>query len=491
MKLPEMTIKKQLLIGFSIMIVIFLIDFLINQKLSKEVIRNTTYISNSESVIRNSNFLHKEMIEMQSSFRGFLLTSQESFLVPYFEGAKKIPRLVNEQRNLVSKDVQRLRLDSIYTLHQHWTTYADSLIYTKRDTLPEGNKRYRDLFENRLKMEVGKKLNDRIKIIFARFDAYEYEIRQERRDVLKTSIDRTKYFTITLTLVSIILGLTLYWFFARSIATRIEKMVDFARTISDGSFITIKDTRQDEMSKLVEALNKMSGTLDRSFKELSRKNNELDQFAYVVSHDLKAPIRGIANIMSWMEEDFGASIEPEIKKNHLLIKGRIERLESMINGLLEYARIGKIKRGMEEVNTLQLVSDLVEVLVPRSFVVNIDQKLPTLETEKILLEQVFSNLISNAVKYCDKKPGRIDVRFDERSDHYRFQVIDNGQGIDSKYFDKIFVIFQTLQERDAFESTGVGLAIVAKIIDDHKGTINVESELGKGSIFSFTWPKNK
>lgn len=484
-----MTIKAQLFSGFSILIIIFLVDFFVNQKLSRQVIRNTSYISNSESVIRNSNYLHKEMIEMQSSFRGFLLTSQENFLIPYYEGEKKIPGLVEEQRALVSRNRQRARLDSIFELHKQWTKYARALIINKRDTLPEATLKYQNLFETKLKMEVGKKLNDKIKQIFLRFDAYEYELRQLRRDKLKESIDRTKNITISLALISIIIGLVSCLFFVRSITSRIERMVEQALTIADGTFITIQDDRHDEMSRLVDALNKMSRTLDRSFRELFRKNNELDQFAYVVSHDLKAPIRGIANIVSWLEEDFGPKIDPEIKRNHQLIKGRIVRLESMINGLLEYARIGKVKRGKEEVNIHVLVSDLVEVLVPRDFDVRIRNELPVVFTEKILIEQVFSNLISNAVKYNDKSRGLIEISCEETEEVYKFEVSDNGKGIDEQYYDKIFVIFQTLQERDAFESTGVGLAIVAKIIDDHKGTISVQSELGKGSKFSFTWPK--
>jgi signal transduction histidine kinase len=484
-----LTIRAQLLWGFCLLIAIFLVGFFVNQGLSRDVSRNTTYITNSETVIRNSNVLHKEMIEMQSSFRGFLLTSQDNFLVPFYAGMENVPVLFQNQRTLVSSQAQKLRLDSIYALHQQWAEYATSLIITKKDTLPEASKKFQLLFEKKLRMEVGKKLNDKIRVIFHRFDEHEYHLRQLRREVLQASVERTKNFTIALTLVSIALALVLSWFFVRSITARIQKMVDLARKISDGSFITIQDEREDELSKLVEALNKMSGTLNRSFMELSRKNSELDQFAYVVSHDLKAPIRGISNIISWLEEDYGNNLDPGIHKHHMLIKGRIFRLESMINGMLEYARIGRIKRGKEPVGTSQLVDDLVHVLVPRDFEVSIDENLPVIETEKILLEQVFSNLLSNAVKYNDKSPGRIEIRVADREEMVEFSVIDNGLGIDKSYFDKIFVIFQTLQERDAFESTGVGLAIVAKIIEEHKGKITVESQLGQGSKFTFTWPK--
>ncbi|MGZ4090448.1 MAG: sensor histidine kinase, partial [Bacteroidia bacterium] len=217
--------------------------------------------------------------------------------------------------------------------------------------------------------------------------------------------------------------------------------------------------------------------------------SELDQFAYVVSHDLKAPIRGISHIISWIEEDHASELTSDIKKNHALIKGRIARLESMIDGLLTYARIGRVRNDIQEINIGQLLGELAALLVPAGFEVVMEHKMPFVTTEKLLIEQVFSNLISNAVKYNDKPEGRITISFRELAGWYEFSVSDNGKGIEQVYFEKIFIIFQTLQERDAFESTGVGLAIVKKIIEDKKGKIIVSSEPGKGSVFTFTWPK--
>lgn len=485
-----MTIRLQLFASFIALILIFVIDFFVNQRLSKEVITNAAYISNSESVIRNSNILNKNMIDMQSGFRGYLLTSQESFLQGYYEGLKNIPPLIKEQRILISSLNQNKRLNSIMVLHNNWVEYANSLISTKQDTLPEASQKYLELFENKLKMEVGKKLNDQIRQIFSDFDDYEYNLRQERREVLQQSIQNTRKISLGLTLFSITIALILSFYIIRIITGRISRMVNLADEISKGNFKTIGDNKNDELKKLSESLNKMSQTLDKNFKELTKKNKELDQFAYVVSHDLKAPLRGIANITQWMEEDLEKEITPEVKKNLDLIKGRTIRLENMINGLLEYARIGKIKKGFEKVDIGNMLKELVELLVPSTFFVNIEAGMPVLITEKLHIEQVFSNLISNAVKYNNKTTGNISIRSDELDNYYKFTITDNGPGIQSEYYDKIFMIFQTLQERDAFESTGVGLAIVKKIIEDQKATISVESELGKGTTFKFTWPKN-
>lgn len=181
---------------------------------------------------------------------------------------------------------------------------------------------------------------------------------------------------------------------------------------------------------------------------------------------------------------------PEVRHNLNLIKGRATRLENMINGLLEYAKVGKIKRGKERVDLLKMLHELTDLLVPKNYDVQIDGVMPFITTEKLHIEQVFANLISNAVKYNLSEHPKIIIRAREFYGFYEFTVTDNGMGIQKEYFDKIFVIFQTLQERDAFESTGVGLAIVKKIIDDYKGKIEVESEIGKGTSFIFTWPKD-
>jgi len=426
---------------------------------------------------------------MQSSFRGFLLTGQKSFLQPYFEGINSVPALMIQQKGLVSSMLQSNLLDSINFTHRIWVGYATDLIKYRLDTFPEASKKYQELFETKLKMEVGKKLNDKIRTIFFEFDNNEYQLRQERRIRLQKSIERTRTITLSLTLISILLAAISSLFFIRTITRRISKMVTFAERISKGNFTSMKDDKKDELNKLFLSLNSMSETLEKNFKDLTKKNKELDQFAYVVSHDLKAPLRGITNIVGWIEEDHENEVTPGVKQNLDLIKGRTTRLENMINGLLEYARIGKIKKGMVQVNTDLLVRDILNFFVPKNFIISIVGQLPVITTEKLHIEQVFSNLISNAVKYNNNPQPKITIYSEELGDHYKFTVEDNGTGIDPKYFEKIFIIFQTLQERDAFESTGVGLAIVKKIIEDYKGTISVESQPGLGTKFIFTWPK--
>jgi signal transduction histidine kinase len=164
-------------------------------------------------------------------------------------------------------------------------------------------------------------------------------------------------------------------------------------------------------------------------------------------------------------------------------------MEDLINGLLSYARLRE-KTIPEITDVNNLVHRIIQTIVPREFKVGVTI-LPLFLTERLKLEQVFSNLISNAVKYTPKENGKIVISCETLSDHYKFSVKDNGIGIETEYHEKIFELFQTLREKDEIESTGIGLAIVKKIIDDQHGTISVKSELGRGAEFIFTWPKGE
>lgn len=226
-------------------------------------------------------------------------------------------------------------------------------------------------------------------------------------------------------------------------------------------------------------------------QDLEKINRELDQFAYVVSHDLKAPLRAINNLSLWIEEDIQEQLSGETKDQFKMLRGRVHRMESLINGILNYSRAGRMKTSPVKIELAEFIPDLVSLLgTPPNFKVNIQPNLPTLNTEKVALEQVFSNFISNAIKYNSNPTPELSINWKDEGKFWRFSIADNGPGIDKEYHDKIFIIFQTLNARDKVESTGVGLAIVKKIIEDKGGKCWVESEPGFGSTFYFTWPKN-
>ena len=226
-------------------------------------------------------------------------------------------------------------------------------------------------------------------------------------------------------------------------------------------------------------------------QNLEKINKELDQFAYVVSHDLKAPLRAISSLSDWIEEDISDKLSEDAKHNFTLLRGRTQRMENLIQGILSYAKAGKQKGEIELVNINKLLLEITDSLsFDSSTKINIAKDFPLIKTEKIKIQQVFSNLLSNAIKYGRKKDSEINIGFQQKKSFYEFYVEDNGPGIEKEYHEKIFIIFQTLYARDQFESTGIGLSIVKKIVNEQNGNIWVQSNVGQGSKFIFTWPIN-
>jgi PAS domain S-box-containing protein len=225
-------------------------------------------------------------------------------------------------------------------------------------------------------------------------------------------------------------------------------------------------------------------------EELVRINKELDQFAYVVSHDLKAPLRGISTLSDFIEEDMGDQpVPPEVRRHLDLMRDRVHRLEQMINDILEYSRAGRSHLPRARTDIRALLGEVVELLnLPPSFPVVLQGEFPVMEVPRVLVEQVFGNLINNARVHHDKPQGTITVSGEAAPGGWQFTVADDGPGIAPEFHDRIFEVFQQLHGRSTGSGTGIGLAIVRKVIEKEGGTITVASEIGKGTRFHIFWP---
>ncbi len=223
--------------------------------------------------------------------------------------------------------------------------------------------------------------------------------------------------------------------------------------------------------------------------ELLNANRELNDFAYVVSHDLKAPLRGISSLASWLVADLSDKLGPEGTEQLNLIASRVKRLSGLIDGILAYSRSGRSLDERCPVDLAALVPNTIDLLAPPPHIdVRIETPLPTLLIEPVKIQQVFQNLLSNAIDFIEKPSGRVTVRCARAGAAWRFSVSDNGPGIEARHFQRIFQLFQTLSSRDQRERTGVGLALVKKIVELEGGSITVESKVGAGTTFHFSLP---
>ena len=227
---------------------------------------------------------------------------------------------------------------------------------------------------------------------------------------------------------------------------------------------------------------------EQVLRDLQKSNKELNDFAHVVSHDLKSPLRSMNTLVNWIKEDSKEFASEEGNQNLDLLLRRIDRMDLMINGILNYASIDKIEKEEKDTNLEVIVNDILDsIYIPDHFTVSIKNKLPVVKVDSYKLMQLFQNLISNAVKYTDKKKGYVEIKCVSKKNFWQISVSDNGVGIPKKYQNKVFQIFQVLEESD--ESTGVGLSIVKKVVDFYGGRVWVDSEVGKKTTFYFTLPK--
>lgn len=242
------------------------------------------------------------------------------------------------------------------------------------------------------------------------------------------------------------------------------------------------------------ALQRLNLTLEhrveRRTAESERRARDLEQFAYVASHDLKAPLRGIANLASWLSEDLADRLTPEAAEQLDLLRDRVTRMHALIEGLLSYSRVGRTKRPAEPIDTARLVSDTVDSLAPPpGFSVEVASGMPRLVGDRLHLGQVFANLIGNAIKHHDRPQGRVRVSGRRAGGYCELTVEDDGPGIPVEFQERVFRMFQTLQVKDVEGNTGIGLALVKKLVEEHGGRISLQSGPGRGCRFVFTWPE--
>ncbi|CAN5528726.1 hypothetical protein BH11BAC2_BH11BAC2_01040 [soil metagenome] len=260
---------------------------------------------------------------------------------------------------------------------------------------------------------------------------------------------------------------------------------------------------QSGKNEITQGLEKSKKEVEKSYAELKNKNallkgysinleksnKELEKFASIASHDLKAPLRAIGGLVGIIEEESRELLNLELRDHFTLIKARVNRMDLLLNALLEYSKADRVKELSTEVNVRMLIFDIIHQLHPGEKVtINVAENLPIIIAERKKMMCIFTHLISNAIRFNDKEDIQISITAQKCETEWHFMVTDNGPGIDKKHHDKIFVIFQTLNCRDDLETMGVGLPIVRKLVEEKGGKIWVNSEKNEGCTFAFSLP---
>lgn len=280
-------------------------------------------------------------------------------------------------------------------------------------------------------------------------------------------------------------------------AMRSIGMLDFKPPLTVGSRGDLFDELASSLNALREEL--QSNAISRAqfetmvalrTSQLESVNAELSSFAYIASHDLKAPLRAISQLSSWIAADYTDVLDEQGREMLSLLVERTRHMHRLIDGILQYSRIGRATETSQRVNVATVVNQVIDALAPPPTIsIFIEDGLPVVTCDATLLTQVFQNLLSNAIRYNHNEHGHITISSRSTPIAWRFSVTDNGPGIEARYFEKIFQLFQTLGTNNESDSTGIGLALVKKIVEKWGGEVWVESELGRGSSFQFTMPK--
>ena len=499
-------LNSKILLGFAIATGVLLLTTAASLLSIRGLAVQTRQVEHTYQVLQTGELITSLLKDAQSGVRGYLLTGDTAFLRPYHRAPAQIKAALAESERLTQDNLpqdnlpQRQRLDSVRQfvaqelrtlrpLAQPQTALSRSVTQTLLDTDRQTVRLVRAL--------MGRVRQDELRLLAER---------SQRQEFFEST---TPVFVLASTVLAIVIMLWLLRKIARELrdnrrlqgelarasadtGRRIRLIKGLAEQVVQGHYeVKIPDSGQDNLGDLATSLNRMTQTLDEVFSALAKRNQELDQFAYVASHDLKAPLRGVTTIVKWIEDELRAEISPQLRLYLDQMKGRLARLDDLIDGLLAYARVGRTSRTLETVDVARLATDVAELVMPAGFDLELAPDLPIFSTDRLSLQQVFTNLFDNAVNYHDQpQAGRLRLSARDLGPAYEFRVEDDGPGIAPEYREKVFLLFQTLRDRRTAESTGIGLSIVQKIIEEQKGSIQIEEGLnGRGTAFVFIWMK--
>ena len=439
---------------------------------------------------RRAKDLNRALLDEETGLRGFVLTGEDDFLKPYLDGRAAEVEASESVHDLVG-DLNG-RVSRIEELARQWRgQYAEPTIAGIRLSGP-AIAPSRDI--NR-----GQVIFDQLRPEVAELQTDLGELARQARDQVDHAAKVVLWLVIGMgvLLVVVIGGLTLLLY--RLLIAPLAKLADHTRQVASGDFeheIDADGPRETVMlGEDVDAMRRRIvqelATLDEAKTELQRSNSELEQFAYVASHDLQEPLRKVASFCQLLQRRYGGQLDERADQYITFAVDGAKRMQVLINDLLAFSRVGRLTREQTVIDLNEIVRQVVDNYSER-----IEEtgarleiaELPSVRGEASLLSAVFQNLISNALKFKGADEPVIAVEVERDDEMWKFTVRDNGIGIEPEYADRIFVIFQRLHPKDAYPGTGIGLAMCRKIVEYHGGTIWLRTDVDSGTSFEFTLP---
>lgn len=452
---------KKIFVKISILplVLMVLISLLFIQQI-KFVIDENNKLRVSDQMIAYSNLALKQIVDAETSFRGFMLTGKETFLHPWYDSQKRLPGIIDRLKNLNKDNKGQIELlDHILDQNKKWTNSAEKNIQEKRKNVT---------FTEVEGFDTEKALIDDIRLSVEQFQQTENAYRKERWD----RADRKYRFSmISIIIVGFFIGVLLSYVFLKQIKR-------------------ISDNYSRAFKSLAESTDKLEEAVENRTRELQTVNKELDAFSYSVSHDLKAPLRGIDGFSQILLDDYSEKLDGEALRYLNFIRQGVQKMGVLIDDLIKLSRLTRNEFKKEEVDISILTDELIkELTVP-----NPDRKVQfknfdseVIQADPGLLRVALQNLLNNAWKYTTgKEVTIIECGKTHKDGQDAYFIRDNGVGFDMRFYDKLFLPFQQLHPKEKFEGAGIGLATVARIIRRHGGNIWAESIVGEGTTFYFT-----
>ncbi|MGW0159449.1 sensor histidine kinase [Mycobacterium sp. NPDC003323] len=443
--------------------------------------------------------------DQETAVRGYLITGDERFLDPYNDGRTAEAAAAEEvRRSLVHYPDLLADLDDIESAAETWRAdYADPLLTNGNPTEPVAD----------ATIEEGKALFDRLRTLFAIQNDHLSQAREAGLDQLDAIREWRDAALVAMILAFVTTAVLLAVVMRNAVNRPLSALAESCRRITQGNFderivpsgpkdiraisADVEDMRQRIVEEL-ETSRDAKAALDEQADELRRSNAELEQFAYVASHDLQEPLRKVASFCQLLEKRYGDKLDERGTEYIAFAVDGAKRMQVLINDLLTFSRVGRLNATNAEValdDTIDAAMNNLSSALEESDaqIVRPNEPLPTVDGDPTLLIMVWQNLIGNAVKF--RREGLaprvvIDCREGngENAEYWVFTVTDNGIGISAEFVDKVFVIFQRLHGRDAYSGTGIGLALCKKIVEYHGGTIHIDTDFTDGTRFVFTLP---